>query len=223
MATTRPEVSVHPRLRGPLYGLYAVTPDLDDTVLLAQQVADAIAGGASAVQYRHKNAAPDLRRTQAQALLGVCRRASVPLIINDDLTLALQLDADGVHLGREDGDPAAARRQLGRGRLLGISCYNDLERAAAAHAAGADYLAFGAVYPSRVKPGTVHAPLALFAAARARFAQSLVAIGGITADNARAVIDAGADALAVVSAVFGSTDPRAAATRLSGLFSETSA
>lgn len=204
-------------------GLYAVTPDLDDTATLAQQVAAAVAGGTGAVQYRHKTAAPGLRRTQAQALLAVCRQAGVPLIINDDLALALELDADGVHLGRDDGDAVAARRQLGARRLLGISCYNDLDRAAAAHAAGADYLAFGAVYPSRVKPGAVHAPLSLFAAARARFALPLVAIGGINADNARAVIDAGADALAVVSAVFAAADVRAAASRLSGLFAETTA
>ncbi len=219
MATNPAAVSAWPRL----HGLYAVTPDLDDTAVLAQQVADTIAGGARAVQYRHKTAAPALRRAQAQALLAVCRRAGVPLIINDDLALALELDADGVHLGRDDGEPAAARRQLGSRRLLGISCYNELDRAIAADAAGADYLAFGAVYPSRVKPGAVHAPLSLFAVARTRFAQPLVAIGGITADNARAVIDAGADALAVVSAVFAAADTRAAAARISGLFAETHA
>ncbi|MGH8617373.1 MAG: thiamine phosphate synthase [Burkholderiales bacterium] len=206
-----------------MHGLYAITPEIEDTGTLAQRVADAIAGGARMVQYRHKTATPVLRRTQAEALLAVCRRAGVPLIINDDLALALELDADGVHLGRDDGDTAAARRQLGPRRLLGISCYNELDRAVAAQAAGADYLAFGAVYPSRIKPGAVHAPLALFATARARFPQPLVAIGGITADNARAVIDAGADALAVVSAVFDPADTRAAAARIAGLFAKTSA
>jgi len=203
--------------------LYAVTPEIDDTAVLTQGVADAIAGGASAVQYRHKTAAPDLRRAQVQALLAVCRRSGVPLIVNDDLALALELDADGVHLGRDDGDAATARRLLGPRRLLGISCYNDLDRAAVAHAAGADYLAFGAVYPSRIKPGAVHAPLALFATARARFGRPLVAIGGITADNARNVIDAGADALAVVSAIFDTPDVRAAAARLAGLFAKSPA
>ena len=112
-----------------LYGLYAVTPDLDNTALLAQRVAAAIAGGARAVQYRHKAAGPALRRAQALALLALCREAGVPLIVNDDLALALELDADGVHLGRDDIDATAARKRLGPRRLLGISCYNDLARA----------------------------------------------------------------------------------------------
>jgi len=186
-------------------GLYALTPDEPDTQVLVAKVRAAIAGGAAAVQYRNKPAEPGLRRAQAEALAGLCREAGVPFVVNDDLALALAVDAAGVHLGREDGDLAAARRRLGRARLLGASCYDRLELAAAAVAAGADYVAFGSVSASPTKPAAVRAPLALLGAAR-HLGRPVVAIGGITLENAPAVIAAGADALAVISALFDAGD-----------------
>lgn len=202
-----------------LAGLYAVTPDLDDTRRLLALVDAALAGGATAIQYRHKTAGPALKRAQIEALLQITRQRGAPLIVNDELELALELGADGVHLGRDDGDLAAARARLGSERILGVSCYNEPARAEAARAAGADYLAFGSVYPSGVKPGAVRAPLSLIAQVRAACDLPLVAIGGITVDNAPAVIDAGADAVAIISAVFGAADVRAAAQEISRLFS----
>jgi thiamine-phosphate pyrophosphorylase len=199
--------------------LYAVTPDLDDTRRLLALVDAALAGGATAIQYRHKTAGPALKRAQIEALLQITRQRGAPLIVNDELELALELGADGVHLGRDDGDLAAARARLGSERILGVSCYNEPARAEAARAAGADYLAFGSVYPSGVKPGAVRAPLSLIAQVRAACDLPLVAIGGITVDNAPAVIDAGADAVAIISAVFGAADVRAAAQEISRLFS----
>jgi thiamine-phosphate pyrophosphorylase len=187
-------------------GLYVVTPDESDSALLADKVRLAIAGGARAVQYRNKTAGADLKRAQCHSLLVLCRRAAVPLIVNDDLALALELDADGVHLGAEDGDLAAARKRLGKGRLLGASCYDRVGLALAAGQAGADYVAFGSVFGSATKPGAVRAPLAIFSQARRQIELPLVAIGGINLQNAGDVYAAGADALAVISALFDATD-----------------
>ncbi len=202
-------------------GLYALTPDERDTTALVAAVRAAVAGGAAAVQYRNKPAEPALRRAQAAALAALCREAGVPLIVNDDLELALEVDAAGVHLGRDDGDLAAARRRLPPGKLLGASCYDRLERAVQAVAAGADYVAFGSVFPSPTKPAAVHAPLALFGEARRRLGVPLVAIGGITLANARAVVEAGADALAVITALFAADDIAAQARSFTALFPST--
>jgi len=158
------------------------------------------------VQYRNKTAGPELRLEQGRALAAFCREAGASFIVNDDLALALALDADGVHLGADDGDLAEARQRLGRGKLLGASCYNRMELAEAAAQAGVDYLAFGSVFSSGTKPGAVRAPLALFAEARRSFALPLVAIGGITLENAPQVFAAGADAVAVISALFDAAD-----------------
>ena len=189
-----------------LAGLYAITPDEPSTDVLVRKVGQALRGGASVVQYRNKTAGPELRRAQGRALAALCRAAGAPFIVNDDLALALALDADGVHLGGDDGDLAEARRRLGQGKLLGASCYNRIELAEAAAQAGVDYLAFGSVFSSGTKPGAVRAPLALFAEARRSFALPLVAIGGITLENAPQVFAAGADAVAVISAVFDAGD-----------------
>jgi thiamine-phosphate pyrophosphorylase len=198
-------------------GLYALTPDEPDTGALVAAVGSAIAGGAAAVQYRNKPADASLRRRQAAALAALCRETGVPLIVNDDVELALAVDAAGAHLGADDGDLAAARARLGPGRLLGASCYDRLDRAARAVAAGADYVAFGAVFASPTKPAAVRAPLALFGAARA-LRVPLVAIGGITLDSAPAAIAAGADALAVITALFGAGDVAARARSFAKLF-----
>lgn len=200
--------------RSALRGLYGITPDgLTETELLTR-VDAALAvrrsdGGPALclLQLRDKSADPARRLRLAQALAERCRAAGTGLIINDDLPLALAVDAAGVHLGADDGDLAAARAALDArrpGLILGASCYAELGRAERA-APFADYLAFGAVYPSPTKPHAVTAPLELFAAARP-LAKPLCAIGGITAANAAPVLAAGADLLAVVSEIFGATD-----------------
>jgi thiamine-phosphate pyrophosphorylase len=199
-------------------GLYAVTPDTPDTAALAAMVEAALAGGARLVQYRNKSAAPELRLEQARALKRLCARAGAPFLVNDHLELALAVDADGLHLGGGDGPLAEARARLGPGRLLGASCYNRLELAHAAAAAGADYIAFGSFFASRVKPGAVAAPLALLAEARRALALPVVAIGGITLDNAPSLIRAGAQALAVISALFAARDVAHAARQFDRLF-----
>jgi thiamine-phosphate pyrophosphorylase len=187
-------------------GLYAITPDESSTETLVGKVALALSGGASVVQYRNKSASPDLRREQGRALAALCRREAACFIVNDDLRLALELDADGVHLGAEDGDLATARTQMGAGKLLGASCYDRIGLAQAAVQAKVDYLAFGSVFSSTTKPAAVRAPLAIFAEARRRFSLPLVAIGGITLQNAPQVFAAGADAVAVISALFDARD-----------------
>ena len=201
-------------------GFYAVTPDEADTVTLCAMVHAALEGGASAIQYRNKIADHALRREQALALAAPCRQHGVPLIINDHLDLALDIGADGLHLGAEDGDIAAARRALGPSRLLGASCYNRFELALAARDAGADHMAFGAAFASTTKPDAVSAPLALYARAHETLGVPVVAIGGITETNAAPLIAAGVDALAVITALFGAPDITAAARRFISLFKE---
>ena len=189
-----------------LAGLYAITPDEPRTEILLRKVGQALAGGAAALQYRDKTATVELKLEQGRALAALCRAADATFIVNDDVALALALDADGVHLGADDGDLAEARRRLGPGKLLGASCYDRIELAAAAVQAGVDYLAFGSVFSSVTKPAAVRAPLALFAQAKRRFQLPLVAIGGINLQNAAQVFAAGADAVAVISAVFDAGD-----------------
>ena len=199
-------------------GLYAVTPDEPDTGKLAAGVEAALAGGAAAVQYRHKSADARLRLAQGRALLALCRRYRRPLIINDPLDLAVELDADGLHLGADDGDLAGAKARLGNGKILGASCYDRLDSALAAQRAGATYVAFGSFFASSVKPGAVRAPLALLRTARSRLALPVIAIGGITIENAPQLVEAGADGVAVISAVFAAPDVEAAARRFAALF-----
>ncbi len=201
-------------------GLYAVTPDADDTASLLAGVAAAIDGGASALQYRNKSASPSLRLRQGALLLDLCRSRGIPLIINDDVELALALDADGVHVGVDDGPLPCARRKLGREKILGASCYRELEGAIAAQSAGADYVAFGSFFASRVKPGAVRAPLSLLREAKRRLNVPIVAIGGITLDNAPSLIAAGADSIAVITAIFAAADVRAASRDFAVLFQE---
>jgi len=192
-----------------LRGLYAITPE--DIA----RVAPAVSSGAlCALQYRSKSVDTARRRAEALALAQLCRRHGVPLIINDDLELALAIGADGVHLGREDGDLPAARVKL-PGRILGVSCYDSLETAHAAIAAGADYVAFGSVFASPTKPGAVRAPLALFSH---DLGVPKVAIGGITVDNAPRLAAAGADAVAVISDLFDAPDVAARAREYAKVF-----
>lgn len=199
-------------------GLYLVTPDMADTDALVAAVTAVLPARPVLLQYRSKQPDAALRREQASRLLPVCRAAGVPLIINDSLALALDLDADGVHLGRDDGDPVAARAALGPGRILGVSCYDEWWRAEAGVAAGADYVAFGAMFSSPTKPDTVRAGLDLLGRARHELGLPVVAIGGISLDNAPMLVAAGADLLAVVSDVFSAPDPAARALAYAGLF-----
>jgi thiamine-phosphate pyrophosphorylase len=195
----------------PIKGLYAITPDVADTALLLAKVETVLAAGARLLQYRNKSADQVKRGEQARALRAVCRRHAATLIINDDVTLARAIDADGVHVGADDPALAIAREQLGSQKIIGVSCYDDLQRARAAATQGADYVAFGSFFASAVKPGAVRAPLSVLPAARA-LGVPVVAIGGITLDNAGGLIAAGADAVAVISALFAAPDP-AGATR----------
>ncbi len=203
-----------------LRGLYAITPDSADSAWLIERAARALehagAGGWAALQYRNKLAVPAQRRREASALAELARSRGVAFIVDDDLALAIEVGADGLHLGRDDGALGEARRALGA-RMLGASCYDRLDLARAALAAGADYVAFGSVFPSPTKPNAVHAPLALFAAARA-LGVPLVAIGGITLDRAPQAIAAGADCVAVISDLFDAPDIGARARDYAQLF-----
>ena len=196
-------------------GLYPITPDTADTDALLRKVEAVLKAGAAMLQYRNKAISREKRLAQASELAGLMRRYGVPLIVNDDIDIALAVDASGAHIGRDDGDLAAARARLG-GKILGASCYDSLESARAAVRAGADYVAFGSVFPSPTKPDARRAPLSLF---RQELGVPLCAIGGITLDNAPAVIAAGASLLAVISDVFDAPDIGARAHQYGRLFS----
>lgn len=196
-------------------GLYAISngprPDLLDVARAA------IEGGATVLQYRDKTIDHERRLREACALNALCRQHSTPLIINDDLELAQRCGAAGVHLGEHDDDVLLARATLGADAIIGVSCYDSFSRAHDAAKVGADYLAFGAFFPSPTKPHARRATPDLLCEAKA-FGLPLVAIGGITPDNGGALIEAGADFLAVVSALFDAANVRIAARRFSQLF-----
>ncbi len=203
----------------PCQGLYAITDaQLIPDDRLTAAVEQALLGGARLIQYRDKTGNAPRRLAQAQRLNLLCRRYQVPLIINDDVELAAEVGAAGVHLGKDDPPLEVARARLGAQALIGISCYNRLDLALAAEQAGADHVAFGAVFPSLTKPTEVRASIALLREARSALHIPIVAIGGITPDNAPLLLDVGTDALAVVSGVFGQPDIRAAAARYTALF-----
>jgi thiamine-phosphate pyrophosphorylase len=200
-------------------GLYAVTDGAPrDPQALASLVGAVVDGGAVLVQYRDKGDDPERRQREAAGLLAVCRARGVPLIVNDDLALCRAVGADGVHLGRDDLPLVQAREVLGPAALIGVSCYGEPERALRAQAEGADYVAFGRFYPSHTKPGASPATREMLAAVRPRLRVPVVAIGGITPENAPALRHAGADLLAVVHGLFGAADPGAAARRYAALF-----
>jgi thiamine-phosphate pyrophosphorylase len=201
-------------------GLYIITPDERDTAELLRKVRMALSGGARVVQYRNKLAGALLRSEQASALRALTQQFSVPLIVNDDVALALEVDADGVHLGAEDGSIREARTRLGQGKMIGASCYNRRELAMGAARQGADYVAFGSFFASTVKPAAVAATPELLRQARQELNVPIVAIGGITAQNGVQLLGAGADALAVISAVFAAPDIEGAARKFSNLFEQ---
>jgi thiamine-phosphate pyrophosphorylase len=198
-------------------GLYAITPDELDTAELLHKVRLALLGGARVLQYRNKVANQAERLEQAKVLSELTHEFDVPLIINDDVMLAQVVDADGVHLGKSDYSISHAREVLGRGKLIGMSCYNHLALAHDAEKQGADYVAFGSFFSSTVKPEAVSATPALLKQAQGKIAVPLVAIGGITMLNAPQLLEAGADALAVISALFGTKDIQGAARQFANL------
>jgi len=201
-------------------GLYLLTPDMADTDTLLARVA-ALLPFTTWLQYRNKTASSALKYQQLRALQPLCEVAGVPLLVNDDWPMAAELGLSGAHLGAEDGDLNKARMALGPDALLGASCYDDSERARAAVQAGASYVAFGAFFASPTKPLARRARLQLLTEA-ATLGVPRVAIGGITPDNGRLLLDAGADLLAVVSGVFNAPDPTVAAQAYLQCFGSTS-
>lgn len=202
----------------PIRGAYLIA---DRQHLSAEEleptVRAALDGGLRLVQYRDKSGDRDRRLAEARALAELCHRYEAYLLVNDDPELARDAGADGVHLGRNDPDVAETRKILGEEALVGVSCYNELERAAAAEDQGADYVAFGAFYPSPTKPEAVRAPRSLLQRARARIRIPIVAVGGITPENAGPLALAGADAAAVSSGLLDREDLTEAARQLNNL------
>ena len=205
-------------MKFPSHGLYAITQTTNQSI--AQVITDvesALKGGAVVVQYRDKH--PLNARHLATELVSVCHSYQAPLLINDDVALALAVGADGVHLGRDDGDIESARRQLGDEAIIGVSCYNDIARAKTAIAAGADYVAFGRFFPSGSKPLAAPSEVSTLKEAKKQLKVPIVAIGGILPQNGGHLIDAGADLLAVIGGLFDSpTDPYQAAQLFQTLF-----
>ena len=200
-----------------LRGLYAITPETRDVRSLLPRVEACLAGGASLLQYRFKDLPPALAREQATALRDACRAHGALFIVNDSLALAREVGADGVHLGRDDGDVAEARRAWPEG-IIGVSCYADPAQARTAATAGADYIGIGSVFPSTTKPSAVRAPLELLRQAHEASRLPVAAIGGVTLENAPRAIDAGADMVAVISALFDAADVASAARAFTALF-----
>ncbi|NDI87404.1 thiamine phosphate synthase [Undibacterium crateris] len=200
-----------------LRGLYLVTPDWDDTRQLISVTEQALLGGAALVQYRHKTANPVLRMQQASELLQLCRSYAVPFIVNDHLELCQAIDADGLHVGGTDMQVQAARQALGPEKILGASCYGDLERAQRAAEAGASYVAFGGFYPSRIKKYEVSTAADIVSDA-AGLDLPRVVIGGMTLENCKPLVARGAEMVAVISSVYFERDPQAAARAFADLF-----
>ena len=199
-------------------GLYIVTPDWDNTQKMVEVTELALRGGTQIVQYRHKTAEPALRKEQAQQLLQLCRRYQKPFIINDHVELAIELDADGIHVGGTDATIAEVRKSVGPNKIVGASCYGSLELAQAAYAAGASYVAFGGFYPSRVKKYPVTTPVEIIAQSHAAVPLPVVVIGGMTPENSAPLAAAGTDMVAAISSVYMQPDPEAAAREFAKLF-----
>lgn len=190
-----------------MQGLYLVTPNWDDTVKLLSVTERALSAGVSVLQYRHKDAGVDLRIEQATALQELCRRYRVPFIINDHIDLALQLDADGVHVGGTDTQVAQVRALLGPDKIIGASCYGDMQLAREARAAGASYVAFGGFYPSQVKKYPVTTQPSIIDEALAEVDLPNCVIGGMTPENAAPLVARGAQMVAAISSVYLAADP----------------
>ncbi|WP_428610337.1 thiamine phosphate synthase [Sedimenticola sp.] len=203
----------------PLRGLYAITqPHPEGFSALLRQVETALSSGVKILQYRDKLPGGERRRSEGRILLELCHQQDALLIINDDVSLAGAIGADGVHVGKTDSNITAARDQLGNEAIIGISCYNQLPLAVAAQTAGADYVAFGRFFPSLTKPDAVQAEVSLLREAKQSLRIPVVAIGGITPENGHTLIQAGADMLAVINGIFGTQDIAANCHRFKQLF-----
>jgi thiamine-phosphate pyrophosphorylase len=204
-----------------MQGLYLVTPNWDDTGRLLQVSGQALqAGHIALLQYRHKEAGPELRAEQAGALLALCRRHKVPFIVNDYVELCEQLDADGIHLGGTDAEVAQVRARLGAEKIIGASCYGDMPRALNAQQAGASYVAFGGFYPSRVKKYAVTTPAAILDQAREPVRVPTVVIGGMTPQNAAPLVVRGAHMVAAISSVYQAESVAEAVGQFNSLFGQ---
>ena len=199
-------------------GLYLVTPDWDDTDRLIAVSEQAIRGGASLLQYRHKTASEPLRHEQATALLKLCRQFNVPLVINDHLELCEALDADGIHVGGTDASVASMRARLGPSKIVGASCYGDLQLARDAQASGASYVAFGGFYASRVKKYAVTTTPSIITLALNELNLPICVIGGMTPENSQVLVEHGAHMVAAISSVYSADDPHLAAANFSTKF-----
>ena len=200
-------------------GLYAIT----DSTMLARRgteyaVGAALRGGARTIQYRDKDSDPGVREGEALRIAALCREFDATFLVNDDVELAMRAGADGVHLGRDDRSYDEVRMEFGHQLIVGVSCYDSIDRALEAHAAGVDYVAFGSAFPSPTKPDAVRAPLALYREAATQLDLPVIAIGGINVSNGAELVAAGCHALAVISALFGAADIEYAASELAGLF-----
>ncbi|MDH5480367.1 MAG: thiamine phosphate synthase [Nitrosomonas sp.] len=201
-------------------GLYAITPDLLDTKKLISVTKQALAGGTKLIQYRNKIADKFMFREQAKELQQLCRDFDVPLIINDHLDIAIELDADGLHVGQTDVSVSMARHQLGHDKIIGASCYNQRELAIKAQKDSADYVAFGAFFASVTKPNTTNATIDLLCEAKAHISVPIVCIGGINLTNAIELVERGCDAIAVSDALFHAHNIRSTAKQFLGLFKQ---
>lgn len=201
-----------------LRGLYLITPNWDDTDQLLTVTEKAMQAGVCLLQYRHKTASKALRRIQAEALLALCRRYAVPFIINDHIQLCLDLDADGVHVGGTDISVAQACALVGKDKMVGASCYGDLQLAREAQAQGASYVAFGGFYPSLVKQYPVTTAPEIVNAAKSEISLPIVVIGGMSLSLARPLVQRGADMVAVISSVYQAEDPESACREFVALF-----
>ena len=199
-------------------GLYAITPDSADLNTLIQKTQLAIEGGAFMVQYRSKIRNRDVKMQQCAAILRLCREYDVPCIVNDDVEICRVLKADGVHLGENDDNIAEVRHILGEDAIIGSSCYDQLNRAKQAQKEGASYVAFGAMFPTPTKPNAPRATLELLREAKSEIQIPIVAIGGITMNNAHDVIETGVDAIAVITSLYESNSIKETAETFSQMF-----
>jgi thiamine-phosphate pyrophosphorylase len=199
-------------------GLYAITPDTADLDTLIQRTRLAIEGGAFMVQYRSKILNHDVKIQQCAAILLLCREYEVPCIVNDDVEMCRILKADGVHLGEKDDNIAEVRRILGEDAIIGSSCYDQLNRAQKAQKEGASYVAFGAVFETPTKLHAPRATLKLLREAKSQVQIPVIAIGGITMNNAHDVIETGVDAIAVITSLYESNSIKETAETFSRMF-----
>jgi thiamine-phosphate pyrophosphorylase len=200
-------------------GLYAIADrETIGPARFGPAIDAALQGGAVMVQYRDKGSDRPRRLREAERLVCACRRFGARSIINDDPALAVEAGADGVHIGADDGDPGAIRQQMGPRAIVGVSCYDRLDLAIKARDAGADYVAFGRMYPSATKPGGPRPGLELLGQARAATGLPVCAIGGITVARAPELIAAGADLLAVIGDLFDRADVAECAAEYAALF-----